>query len=215
MKQFADRAEGARELAKKLKSYVGQADTIVLGLPRGGVVTAAVVAEELGLPLDIIVARKIGAPMSPELAVGALTADGAVHLNKPLMATLNVTEEDVAETIEAEQAEAKRRQTTYRGDRPPLDMKNKVVVLVDDGIATGATMKAAVVASKKGGAKKVIVAVPVLPAESVGDMAKAADELVYVMAPDDFMAVGEFYSEFRQVEDEEVVKLLSSTSRNN
>ncbi len=215
MEQFADRTEGAKALAKKLQSLKGQPDTIVLGLPRGGVVTAAVVAEELGLPLEIIVARKIGAPMSPELAVGALTADGAVHLNKPLMATLNVTEEDVAETIETEQAEAKRRETTYRGDRPPLDMKDKVVVLVDDGIATGATMKAAVVASKKGGAKKVIVAVPVLPAETVSDMAKAADSVVSVMAPDDFMAVGEFYREFAQVEDEEVVKLLSSTSRNN
>ena len=107
----------ARELANKLKSYAGQADTIVLGLPRGGVVTAAVVAKELELPLDIIVARKIGAPMSPELAVGALTADGAVHLNRPLMKTLRITEEDVAATIDAEQEEAQRRQTTYRGDR--------------------------------------------------------------------------------------------------
>ncbi len=213
MKRFADRAEGARALAEKLQNLKGQADTIVLGLPRGGVVTAAVVAEELALPLDIIVARKIGAPMSPELAVGALTADGAVHLNKPLMKTLRVTEEDVAATIEAEREEAQRRQTTYRGDRLPLDMKNKVVVLVDDGIATGATVKAGVVAARKAGAKEVIVAVPVLPAETVNEMEAVADSVVYVMAPDDFMAVGQFYRDFPQVEDEEVIAIMEKSAR--
>lgn len=202
MEIFQDRQEAGEFLAEKLVSYRGR-DAIVIGLPRGGVVVAAQVAKALGLPLDIIVARKIGAPSNPELAVGAITEEGA--------AFYGVAPEFIQQEIEQAKKEAKRRVALYRGDRPTLSLKEKIVILVDDGIATGFTMKAAVASVKMKKAKKVVVAVPVGPKETIKQLQKEVDEVIVVLVPPNFHAVGEFYLNFDQVSDEKVRSLYSGS----
>ena len=205
---FKDRADGGRQLVEKLSQYKNDKRAIVLGLPRGGVVTAFEVAKALGLDLDIIVTRKIGAPMQPELAVGALTQDGEPLLDQNLMETLNLTTADVEPIIKTERVELQRRLARYRGNRPPLDLKNRIALIVDDGIATGATMRAAIKSARARGAQKIVVAVPVCTSDSLKKINQEADEVICLLIPETFFGVGGFYEQFSQTEDEEVERLL-------
>ena len=204
---FKDRSDGGRVLAKKLNAYRDRRDAIVLGLPRGGVVTAAIVADKLHLPLDIIVTRKIGAPQEEELAIGAIGEDGQIFLDETLVTSLAVSKDYLNKTIAKEQAEADRRLRTYRGNRSPLVLKNKTAIIVDDGVATGATMLAAIQSAKAKGAKMVVAAVPVAAADSWRKICREATG-ISVDTPQYFGAVGNFYEIFPQTEDAEVIKLL-------
>lgn len=211
---FKDRAEAGKKLVEKLKKYKGDKSAIVIGLPRGGVVTAFEVARSLNIKLDIIVTRKIGAPMQPELAVGALTQNGEPILDRDLIATLSVSDNDLKPIIQAERQEAKRRLELYRGNKEPLDLNGMVAILVDDGVATGATMRAAIQTAHTLGAKKIVVAVPVSPKDALKKIRNEADEVVCLATPDVFFGVGRFYQEFAQTEDEQVISLLTDTANN-
>ncbi len=206
---FQDRKDAGRQLAKKLVSYKGQSDTLILGLPRGGVVTAAEVAKELHLPLDIVCARKVGAPHNPELAVGAVTETGEGFFNQDVMDYLGVSLLYLQKTIEQEKKEAQRRLNLYRQNRPPLNLGGKTVILIDDGMATGATMKAAIKSVKASGAEKIVVAVPVSATETFEEVKEQVDEAIAMDTPMPFYAVGEFYRDFSQTTDQEVIELLS------
>jgi len=203
---FRDRKEAGRLLAKELEQYKGS-QAIILALPRGGVVVGYEIAKALSIPLDVIVPRKVGAPFHEELACGAVTEDGSLILNQRVLNSLGLNEQDLKETIAREQGESKRRILLYREGRVPLNLKGKTAILVDDGIATGSTMQAAIVSTHAHGAKEVVVAVPVLPYDRVGTISEEAT-LVYLDAPMDFYAVGQFYRSFDQTSDEEVIDLL-------
>lgn len=205
---FKDRRDGGKKLAGKLMKYKDQKDVVVLGLPRGGVVTAAEVAKVLNVPLDIVVPRKIGHPDNPEFAIGALAEEGIPVMNESYLESYGVPQEYIDRTVEVEKKEAERRLKLYRGKRPPLDLKNKIAVLVDDGIATGATMRAAIVSARHKGAKKIVVAVPVTARDSKNRIARESDEFVAVHEPLFFGAVGAFYEEFGQTEDQEVIEIM-------
>lgn len=202
MKIFKDRISAGRLLAKHLKQYKGQENTIVLGIPRGGVVVAKEVAKELKLSLDIIVTRKIGHPNQPELALGAVDPDGEVVGDVG----------GFGEIVMDELKELKRREREYRHARPRLAklMEGKVVILVDDGIATGATTLAAIKYLKRHDAEKIIMAAPVASKEAHNKLKNEVDEMVILETPEYFQAVGQFYQEFGEVTDEEVVQLLAN-----
>ena len=205
---FENRRAAGQQLAAKLSAYRNNPDVIIIGLPRGGVVTAAEVAKELKAPLDIVVPRKIGFPGNPEFAIGAITEDGTGVMNEETISAYNIPQEYIDRTINGEKKEAQRRLKVYRGRRPLLLLKNKIVILVDDGIATGATMRAAIASAKAKKAKKIIVAVPVTAGDSKNIIEKECDEFVCIDVPMFFGAVGNFYEEFGQVEDEEVIQIL-------
>ncbi|MBI2444685.1 MAG: phosphoribosyltransferase [Candidatus Magasanikbacteria bacterium] len=205
---FSDRREAGTRLAKLLGAYQRQSDAVVLGLPRGGAVTAAAVARALNLPLDIIVARKIGAPHNEEYAIGAVTEQGEPLLDEGAIAALEVTPEYLEKTIAAERREASRRRATYRGQRPPLKLAGQTAILIDDGVATGATMRAAIREARALGAAKVIVATPVIARDTLERLRAEANEVIYLDAPLFFGAVGAFYENFAQTTDEEVINLL-------
>lgn len=207
---FKNRSEAGRALAAALQKFKETKRTVVLGLPRGGVVTAYEVAKALHLPLDIIVPRKIGAPDNPELAIGAL-AGGSVMLDKELIALLNVPEDYIQVAIEREQKEAKRRLALFRKGQREQDWAGWTAILVDDGIATGSTMRASIAALKKMHAAKIVVAVPVGPPDTIDNIKQEVDEVVCLYTPSSFMAVGQFYDQFPQTSDEEVVELLRNS----
>lgn len=206
---FNDRADAGRQLAKHLEHYKNNPDVIVIGLPRGGVVVAAEIARALKAPLDIIVPRKIGAPGHEELAVGALTEDGIVQLNEELMQALGLSEADLTGIIEKEKKEAQRRLNLYQGNRPPLSFKKKTVILVDDGIATGATMQAAIASARAHIARKIIVAIPVGPENMIKQLDKEVDQVVCLQIPESFWGVSQFYRRFEQTSDEEVIRIMA------
>jgi putative phosphoribosyl transferase len=208
---FRDRREAGDILAQKLASYRGRDDLVVLGLARGGVPVARQVALELGAPLDAFLVRKLGVPQWQELAMGALAA-GAVVINDDLVRSLGISDEQVQTAIERETEELHRREHAYRGDRPPLnteDIAGKTVILVDDGIATGASMLAAVRAVRAGDPRQVVVAVPVGPASTCRQMMTEADVVVCATTPPGFEAVGQAFEDFHQVSDDEVRELLT------
>jgi putative phosphoribosyl transferase len=207
--RFKDRTDAGQQLAKKLLHYKNAPNTIVLGLPRGGVVTAYEISKVLELPLDIIVARKIGAPGNEELAIGALTEGGTTIFNHGLMESLGLTIYDLMPIIEKEKKEADRRFKLYRSGRGPLELKDKTVILVDDGIATGATMRAAIHSARTRGAKKIIVAVPVAPPGAIAKLKKEADEVICLYETDQFWGVGQFYDNFGQTSDDEVIEIMN------
>jgi len=209
--RFIDRRDAGRKLVPLLEKYKDKKDVIIIGLPRGGVVNAYEVAKELNLPLDIIVVRKIGAPMQPEFAVGAISQEGDVLLDHNIMNMVGVKEKDLQTIVEDEKQEAKRRLALYRGDRAPLDLINKTVILVDDGLATGATMRAAILSARRMGAQKIIVAIPVSPKDTLKKIEQEADEVVCLYTPDVFWGVGGFYDVFYQTEDNKVIDLLSKS----
>ncbi|MBI4434816.1 phosphoribosyltransferase [Candidatus Uhrbacteria bacterium] len=207
---FRDRVDAGRKLAAALEQYRDQNNTIVIALPRGGVVVGAEVARALALPLDIVVPRKIGAPGNEEFAIGAITESGEPVWDRQSVSLTDASEEYLARTVAREQQEAKRRLTTYRGDRPPRNLKDKTIILVDDGIATGLTMAAAIQTIRAEGAARTILAVPVAATDSIAKLHREVDEVVCLSAPQWFGAVGAFYDAFEQTSDEEVVALLRS-----
>lgn len=209
---FVDRADAGARLAGALDRVGGPA-SIVLGIPRGGVVVAAAVAERLALPLDVAVARKLGAPEQPELAIGAVSASGARYLDEEALRLLNVSLQYLAAVTTAEQAEAQRRERRYRGDRPSLDAEGHTLILVDDGLATGATMRAAARMLRAQGPATLVLAAPVGAARTVAALAQEADAVVCPYTPEPFYAVGPFYEQFDPVSDDEVVRLLAFGQR--
>ena len=214
---FRDRREAGRALAEDLMSYRAEDpeenNVLVFGLARGGVPVAWEIAAALRAPLDVFLVRKLGVPRWSELAMGALASGGGVVMNQDVIAGLRVTDEQVREVLESETAELARREHAYRGDRPIADPRGKVVILVDDGIATGASMLAAVRAVRAAGPKSIVVAVPVGPESTCRDLTREADDVVCVTTPPGFEAVGQVYDDFHQVSDDEVRKLLATPTR--
>ncbi len=203
---FRDRIEAGRLLGAELTGR-GFVDPVVLGLPRGGVPVAAEVARALGAPLDVLVVRKVGAPFQPELAVGAV-AEGVTALSEDLIVQLGIRRAEVEAVADAERGEVARRTAKFRRAAPRLDLRGRTAVIVDDGIATGATARAAAEVARKLGAARVVVAAPVSSLEARRVLRGVADEVVALDYPDPFMAVGCWYDDFRQTTDEEVVQLL-------
>jgi putative phosphoribosyl transferase len=204
---FADRADAADQLAKALVEYAGT-DSVVLAIPRGGVVVGRAVAASLGAPLDVVVPRKIGAPGNPELGLGAV-APGVRVLDQRLIRALRVDPDYLEREIAAQEREIERREHAYREGRPPVDVRGKVAIVVDDGIATGGTAAAALRWARARGADKVVLSVPVAPVQSLDKLRDDADRIVVLATPEPFMAVGEWYRTFEQTSDDEVVAMLA------
>jgi putative phosphoribosyl transferase len=206
---FQDRREAGEVLAQELSAYHGRDDLLVLGLARGGVPVGWEVAAALRAPLDVFLVRKLGVPQWQELAMGALASGGGLVVNDNLIRSLSISDEALRATIERETEELNRREQAYRGDKPPTDPKGKVAILVDDGIATGASMLAAVRAVRSAEPAQVVVAVPVGPPSACSQLGREADDVVCAMMPPAFEAVGQVYSDFHQVSDDEVRELLA------
>jgi putative phosphoribosyl transferase len=208
--RFADRGEAGRRLGEELKARgIGGDDSVVLGIPRGGVVTAAEVARVLGAPLDVALARKVGAPGNAELAIGAVGPDGSAVIDEDLARRVGATAEWVASAVEREQQEVAERQRLFRSDRPPLDVAGRLAIVVDDGVATGSTAVAVGRWLAGAGARRRVLAVPVAPPQTAQRLTDAYDDVIALATPHTFFAVGEFYADFRQVTDDEVRQLLS------
>ena len=205
---FANRTEAGRTLAWRLEKYAGHDDVVVLGIPRGGVPVAFEVAEALHLPLDVFLLRKLGVPGHEELALGAIASGGVRVLDRQIIQALSIPNFDIEAITAREQKELKRRERAYRDDRPTLPIAGRTVIVVDDGIATGASLLAGIHALRQLGPAKIVVAVPVAPPATCERLAREVDEFVCVVAPEPFRAVGLFYDDFSQVSDEEVVDLL-------
>jgi len=208
MRRFRNRAEAGRALAAQLVGYAGRDDVLVLGLPRGGVPVAAEVARALGAPLDVFLVRKLGVPGREELAFGAIASGGARVLNRDVVATLGIDAEAVEEVVARERTELERRAAAYRGTAEPPDVRGRVVILVDDGLATGASMRAAVEAVRGLGPARVVVAVPVAAPQTCEELAPAVDEIVCLLTPEPFFAVGMWYADFSETTDDQVRALL-------
>lgn len=209
MMMFRNRQAAGRLLAKRLVEYKNYSNTQVLAIPRGGVVVAYEVAKALRLPLDIVITRKIGAPHQPELAVGAVDPDGKVVWQEGLLADLELGSGNLDGAVENQVQEIKRREQLYRQDRQPLDITGKTVILVDDGIATGATVLSAIRYLKRHRVRKIILAVPVAAASTMDQLKPEVDEAMILYQPDSLGAVGQFYHNFEPVADDQVIKLLS------
>lgn len=205
---FGDRYEAGRLLGQRLGKYAERHDVIVLGLPRGGVPVAYEIARHLRVPLDVFIVRKLGVPGFEELAIGAIASGGVRVLNEEVARFLPDAGTVIEEATEREQMELGRREVLYRGERLPPDLQNKTVILVDDGLATGATMRAAVSALRQRGVGKIVVAVPVGAPETCREFESEVDEAICVISPDYFQAVGQFYDDFSQTSDDEVRELL-------
>jgi predicted phosphoribosyltransferase len=210
---FQDRRDAGRELAKKLIKYAGRPDVLVLALPRGGVPVGYEVAQALHAPLDIFVVRKLGLPGREELAMGAIASGGIRVLNEEVVRGLRISPQTIDAVARDEERELARRERLYRGERPPLDVRGRVVILVDDGLATGSTMRAAVAALRQQNPSRIVVAVPVGAAETCREFAEEADETICAKAPEDFHAVGMWYDDFSQTSDEEVHELLELSGK--
>lgn len=209
---FRDRTHAGQLLAGKLMQYANREDVLVLAVPRGGVPVGFEVARALGTPLDVFILRKVGVPWQEELAFGAVASGGVRVLEQETIEALGLSPEEIGEVVEREEAELRRRERVYRGNRPVPNIEGKIVLLVDDGIATGSSMLAAILAVRQLKPAKIVVAVPVAAASSCGRLRKHADELVAVDIPDAFYAVGQFYEDFQATTDEEVVDLLERAS---
>jgi predicted phosphoribosyltransferase len=206
---FRDRTEAGRALGRKLTAYAGQANVVVLALPRGGVPVAAEVARALDAPLDVFVVRKLGVPGHEELAMGALASGGVRVLNQDVVGMLGIGADTIDQITAAEQRELDRREGAYRGGRAPVDVAGKTVIVIDDGLATGATMRAAVEALRQRDAARIVVGVPVGAPESCQDLERAADDVVCAVMPQAFFGVGRWYQDFTQVTDEEVRTIIA------
>jgi putative phosphoribosyl transferase len=207
---YSDRRQAGRVLGDALTSYRGKPNLLVLALPRGGVPVAWEVAAALQAPLDVFVVRKLGAPRWPELAVGALASGGGVVLNDEVVRALRLDDQQLQQIADGEAEELARRERAYRGDRPPLEPADKTVILVDDGIATGASMSAAIKAIRAAQPAEIVVAVPVAPPSAHDQLVGLADHVVIAATPAAFMAVGEYYYDFTQTSDDEVRTLLAT-----
>ena len=210
---FSNRQEAGRVLAERLEKYANREEVIVLGVPRGGVPVAFEVARALDAPLDIFVLRKLGVPGHEELAFGAIGSGGVRVLNTDVLNKLGVSEVEIAAATKEETKELERRERLYRGSRPPLHVEGSTVILVDDGIATGASLRAAIQAIRKLKPAALVVATPVAPRTTLQSMRHEVDDLVCAEVPDPFYGVGQFYEDFSQVSDEEVIQLLQRARR--
>jgi putative phosphoribosyl transferase len=206
---FPNRTEAGRELAEKLVNYAGRDDVIVLGLPRGGVPVAFEVAQRLSAPLDVFVVRKLGVPGFEELAAGAIASGGVRVLNEDVMRAIPHADEAIEAMTTKETSELERRERLYRDGRAAPSLRDRIVILVDDGLATGATMRAAVKALRQSGAAKIVVAVPVGPPDTCREIEEEADETICLSRPQFFQAVGQYYEDFSQTSDEDVRALLA------
>jgi predicted phosphoribosyltransferase len=213
MKRFADRAEAGRRLAERLRDYAGRDDVIVLGLPRGGVPVAAEVARALGAPLDVFLVRKLGVPGREELAFGAIASGGARVLNNDVVGTLGIDARTIEQVATREQAELERRAEAYRGTAAPPDLAGRTTILVDDGLATGASMRAAVEAVRGLGPERVVVAVPAAARQTCDELARDVDEVVCLLTPEPFFAVGLWYRDFSETSDDDVRAALAEARR--
>ncbi len=209
---FQDRTDAGRQLAEKLLSYAGRDDVIVLALPRGGVPVAFEVAQRVRVPLDVCVVRKLGVPGHEELAMGAIASGGVRVLNEDVLYVLPDAQSIVEMVTAIEREELKRRERDYRSNRPAPEVRGRTVILVDDGLATGATMRAAAAALRQQGAAKIIVAVPVGAPGTCHEIRSVADEVVCLQTPGSFMGVGQYYEDFSQTTDEEVRELLAASA---
>ena len=208
--RFADRHDAGRRLAESLGRYAGRDDVIVLGLPRGGVPVAFEVARALRAPLDVFLVRKLGVPGHEELAMGAIASGGVQVLNDDVLAAARVPPEAVERVAARELDRIREQERAYRGDRAPLEARGRIAIVVDDGLATGATMRAAVEALRDRGAGSIVVAVPTAPIETCEALRREADEVVCARTPDPFTAVGMWYRDFAPVSDQEVAELLAA-----
>jgi predicted phosphoribosyltransferase len=209
---FLDRRAAGQALASRLASYADRADILVLALPRGGVPVAFEVARTLGAPLDVFLVRKLGAPGHEELALGAIASGGVRVLNDDLVRRLRITPSEIAEVTAREERELGRREAAYRGSRPRVPVAGRTVILVDDGLATGASMKAAVAALRAEQPARVVVAVPVAAADTCDELRRDVDDVVCAATPEPFVAVGAWYEDFAQTSDEEVRRLLAEAA---
>lgn len=209
MDMFGDRREAGRILADALREYAGRSDVTVLALPRGGVPVGYEVAKSLGADFDVLVVRKLGLPYHRELAMGAIVSGGAIDLNQDVIARSGVTEREIEAVMAKESVELERRERLYRGSRSMAPLEGRIVIVVDDGIATGATMRAALKALRSHHPARIVAAVPVAPADAPRRMQDVADAFVSVLSPADFYAVGQFYRRFDQTSDDEVRDLLA------
>ncbi len=206
-RMFADRVDAGARLAEALESYRARRP-LILGIPRGGVPVAAEVARHLDAELDVVVARKLGAPGAPELAIGAVTANGGRYLNDRLIREIGVRQPYIDAVTAAQRAEAERREARFRDGRPPPEIAGRVVIVVDDGLATGATMRASVRSVRQGKPAVIVAAIPVGAAQSCAELRAEVDELVCLYEPEDFWAVGFYYRQFEPTEDDKVCELL-------
>jgi putative phosphoribosyl transferase len=214
MAYFADKVDAGKRLASAMRDVAGK-NGIVLAIPRGGVVVGYEIAQALNLPLDVIIPRKIGAPDNPELAIGAITEDGTIILDDNLIKYIGVQRDYIKAESERQKHEIERRLKLYRQNEPYPSLKGLNVIIVDDGIATGSTMKAALASVKNRGASTVTVAVPVGPPSTIKELKKQADKVVCLYTPEYFSAIGQFYVDFTQTTDEEVIRLLRQSKQNN
>jgi putative phosphoribosyl transferase len=208
---FRNRVEAGRRLAAELSGFQGP-DVVVLGIPRGGVVVANEVARALGAPLDVVVTRKIGAPGQPEFALGAVTQEGDVIMDREAAESIGASPAYLEEEVRSKQDEIRERMSAFRGGAPYPSLQGKRVLIIDDGIATGSSIEAAIISVKRRNPKEVIVAVPVAPADAVERLSKGGVRVVCLEKPSMFMAIGEFYRDFAQVGDSEVRKILGGSS---
>ncbi len=207
---FRDRADAGRQLAVQLQDYAEREDTVVLGLPRGGVPVAYEIAVALRLPLDVFVVRKIGVPGQEELALGALASGGILVFNEDILSVLHAPDEVLHELVAQQQYEIEQRERRYRGDRPPYDLGGKTLILVDDGLATGATMRAAVAALRRHKPQQIVAAVPVSAPQIAEELRMLVDEMICLATPEPFASVGTWYQNFTQTSDRTVSELLEN-----
>ena len=209
---FIDRRDAGRVLASRLTKYAGRDDVIVLALPRGGVPVAYEVASALGAPMDVFLVRKLGTPGHRELAMGAIASGGVRVLNEDVVHWYGISASAIERVAREEEEELERRERVYRDDRPPSDFTNKAVILIDDGLATGSTMRAAAQAVRARRPARVVIAVPVGAPQTCAELAAVADEVICVRMPEPFSAVGQWYLNFNQTDDDEVRDLLQKSS---
>jgi len=205
---FRDRKEAGKFLAEALSEYKDK-NPIVLAIPRGGVIVAYEVAKALNAHLDLIIPRKVGAPNQPELAIGAVTEDGTTILNQDILQYLRVPDEYIKEEVKNQVEEIKRRMKKYLEDKLRLSIEGKVTILVDDGVATGATIKAAIASIRKRKPALIVLAIPVGPPDTIEELRREVDEVICLMTPEPFFAIGQFYKSFEQTSDEEVIEILN------
>jgi putative phosphoribosyl transferase len=210
--RFRNRHDAGERLAAKLVGYARQSNVVVLGLARGGVPVAEVVARTLRTPWDVLVVRKLGVPGHEELAMGAIASGRVRVLNRPVIAAHGISEDVLERAVIHEQRELARREKAYRGNRPTCPVNGRTVILVDDGIATGSTVRAALAALRNRGADRIIIAAPVIAADTKMDLQREADDVVCVLAPVNFDAVGAWYEDFSQTTDEDVTRLVGESA---
>lgn len=213
MQRFRDRKDAGKKLTEKLLAYKDDKDTVVLALPRGGIPVAYEVARALHLPLDLLIVRKLGTPGHRELAMGAIATGGVKVLNEGIIASLRIPQTMIDKVVETELKELERREFAYRGAKAPLDVKDKTVILMDDGIATGATMRAAIASLKQRHPKKIVLAVPTAAGTTYTELSAQVDEFVCLATPEPYIAVGVWYDSFPQTSDDEVKVLLQKADQ--